>query len=253
MRAAAAGQQGGARDRRRAGDGEGAAAGQGDPAGGQRALGDLPVPAGPGEQPRPQAASDRVGRAVPHAFPRGDLPRDGQAGAWTPHLEDGREDHRGLRDDDEQGPGGHRGAPPLRRAAGEDPGGRTPAERDPLDDRVRGRRDSGAAGQTRHARPDQLRAGLSRAPALWRRADRLDEAVLAHLRAARPGQIPLPEAGLSGAGGGRDAARGAQCRQRGRQRGLPPGTHLLRPDQRNCGRGIKSHRPPKHPRRSGRL
>ena len=32
------------------------------------------------------------------------------------HLDDGPEDHRRLGDADEQGPGGHRGAPPLRRA-----------------------------------------------------------------------------------------------------------------------------------------
>ena len=173
LRARAAGQQGGAGDRRPAGDGEGRAARQADAARGQRALGDLSVPSGAAGQPGPAADPHGVGRRAADVAGRSDPYRHRARCARPPDLAHGRQDHRRLRHDAQQGARGHRGAPPVRHAARENRRGRPPAERHPLHDRIRGRRGARADGAARYARPDRLCDGVSEPPALRRRAARL--------------------------------------------------------------------------------
>ncbi len=62
----------------------------------------------------PPSGPDRLGRTVPGTA-AGELRRDHGGGCpGPPDLEDGPQDHDRFRHDDEQGPGGHRGALPLR-------------------------------------------------------------------------------------------------------------------------------------------
>ena len=114
----------------------------------------------------------RAGRSG--ACPR---PRPGPGhrggGAQPSDVEDGRQDHGGLRHPHEQGARGHRGALAVRRRARAGAGGRAPAVDRPLHGRVRGRLGHRPARRGRHGHPDPLRA--SRIPsASPRPAERLD-------------------------------------------------------------------------------
>ena len=132
-------------------------AGSGDPAGGLRALRSLPTAGGRGA-----GAVASLVTGVRGSFPRPLRRRPGgrHTGrrAGTPHLADGREDHDRLGHADEQGVGGHRSAPSLRRVVRSDRGGGAPAVVGARAGAAGRRRPSGSSGHAGHARAHRLRA-----------------------------------------------------------------------------------------------
>ena len=89
----------------------------------------------------------RLGRPVPRPHARRAGGRHRRGGARAPDLGDGRQDHDRLGDADEQGPGGDRGAPPVRHAVRPHRRRRAPAVDRPRAD---------AAVRRRHARAPRL-------------------------------------------------------------------------------------------------
>ncbi len=191
-------------------------------------------------------AAGPSGAAPPPSWPTVTVDR----GAGPPHLEHGPQDHRRLLDAHEQGPRGHRGPRAVRRAgggAGLRPRLRpastwwctrsrscTPWSSSPTPATI-------AQLSTPDMRlPDRLRPGLARPHRHPVRPHRLDPAGPPRLRAAGPRHVPLPAPGLRGRPHRRHRPGLAQRRQRGRRRGVPPGSHPV-------GRHLRGDRG--HPRR----
>ena len=114
-----AGQQGVARRRRRARHAARRGDRRADPARRLRALGAAPAAApasGPGTVDAARRSPPPAARSA-GARARRAGGRDRRGGARAPDVGHGRQDHHRLGDADEQGPGGHRGPPPVRHAA----------------------------------------------------------------------------------------------------------------------------------------
>ena len=150
-----------------------------DPARRQRAQRPLPVPAAGGDGRRIAAAS-RSSCSPGSGGPfRGRTAADlaavtPGAGAEAPQLVDGPQDHHRLGHAHEQGPRGHRGALPLRRALRAHHRAAQPAEHRAQHGALRRRRHPRAPRRARHAHAHRLRARLPAA------------AVAAHGAAPRP-------------------------------------------------------------------
>ena len=140
-----------------------------------------------GARPRGDREADphRVGRAVPHLERGADRARERRGGAAPPELGHGAEDHDRLRDADEQGPRGDRGALAVRRRARAHRGGRAPAVDRALAGRVLRHLGDRAARPARHARADRGRARAPGAPAARPAAARPRRGRPARLRDAR--------------------------------------------------------------------
>lgn len=103
-------------------------------------------------------------RAVLRQNPRGTARHQKGAGAQTPELEHGRQDHHRFLHPDEQGAGIYRSDVAVLDAAGKDRHRGAPAEHHPLDGGVCGRLGDGPDGRAGHDDSDPVRADLA-APA----------------------------------------------------------------------------------------
>ncbi len=170
---------------------------------------------------------DRLGRSVPRHRPRDARGGDPRAGAPSPDVDDGRQDHDRLGDTRQQGPGGHRGALAVRCRLRRHRGRHPSAERRPLRRPVRRRLRQGPAGHPRHETPHPVRADIPQPPAVTGSPAR------SHRR--RPARLP---------GARRDALPGAADRPRC---GPAWAARFRRPHRRRRGRGRAV------PRRDARL
>src|SRR5881628_1418148 len=187
---------------------------------------------------RPQARRaraphpDGVGRAVPDLDAGAPRRSDGGRGAAAPHVENGQEDHRGLRHTGQQGAGGDRGALPVRAALPGDPGGRAPPIRGARVRRVRGWLGARPGRLPHDGAAHSLRVDPSRAGARPRReAVRPGGGGCAHLRAGEAGALSRLRPRAGGGGAGRDGAGGVQRRKRGGGAALPRGADPVRQDR----------------------
>ena len=104
-----------------------------------------------------------------------------------------------------------------------DRGHRPPPVRHPLDGRVHRRLDDRPAQPARHAPADRLRPRVAGAHRHAVRAHRLGDARVARVRAARPGDVPLPRPRLPGRTGRRTPRRGSARPTRSPSRRSWPG------------------------------
>jgi len=161
-------QRAGARDQGSAGDGRLPGHESGgrarNPAHRLRAQRDLAVPVGGAARER--APPDHHRQRRPVLGPPGARPRssDRRAGPQPPAMVDGPEGDGRLGDPHEQGARAHRGASPLRHAAGADRRGDPSAECCPFCRGVRRRLAEGADRAAGHAPSDRRRARVSRPP-----------------------------------------------------------------------------------------
>ncbi len=129
-------------------------------AGGLRALGPVPACERRAAGHRRPACAHRLRRALPR--PHRPRRHHGGGRAGPSDLGHGRQDHRGLRDAHEQGPGGDRGPPSLRRPVRPDRRGGAPAVDRALADPSQRRRHARAPRLPRHGGADLLRAAPPR-------------------------------------------------------------------------------------------
>ncbi|KAG1249777.1 hypothetical protein G6F65_018997 [Rhizopus arrhizus] len=184
----------------------------------QRTQRDLPVPAlarcqhrGGRRTPDP---ADRLRRPVPWPQPCRAGPGHPGAGGGTPEVVDGAEDLGRFGDVDEQGPGSHRGASPVRGARRAHRGAGASAEPGAFAGRVRGRLDPGADGPAGHAHHACGRPRLAAAHRVWRGRAGSAGPGPAGFRGPGHRRVPLPGPGLAGDAGRRHRTGGAERRQR---------------------------------------
>src|SRR6266545_1926287 len=183
-----------------------------------------------------KAEPDRLGWPVPGLDPQRPGPGVGEGGPGPSGVADGSEDHRRLRDPDEQGHGGHRGPLPVRHRLLADPRDPPPRGGRPRADRVPRRHDAFPSGFAGHAAAHPARAGLAGAPADRHRSS-ASRRQAAHVRAGRPRGFPRGRPGLPGWSARPDVPRGHERGQRGRGHRLPGGQdppHADRRDRPGC-------------------
>src|SRR2546427_452980 len=178
------------------------------------------------------AHSDGVGRPVPHLEPGARGGCNGGRSVAPPDLENGKEDHRRLRQSREQSARGDRGAFSVRPAVRGGGRGRPSPVGGARVRRVRGRvgpragwfSDDGAAHSVR-AHPSRPCAG--RGGASLRSGGGGDP----HLRAGGRRAVPGVRARTRGGRGGRDRPHRVQCGERGGGGAVPRGQDPVRADR----------------------
>src|SRR5438132_1269809 len=178
------------------------------------------------------AHSDGVGRPVPHLEPGARGGCNGGRSVAPPDLENGKEDHRRLREAREQSARGDRGAFSVRPAVRGGGRGRPSPVGGARVRRVRGRvgpragwfSDDGAAHSVR-AHPSRPCAG--RGGASLRSGGGGDP----HLRAGGRRAVPGVRARTRGGRGGRDRPHRVQCGERGGGGTVPRGQDPVRADR----------------------
>src|SRR2546423_1253881 len=225
-------QQGDAGDGGRAGHADGARRGRRDRAGRLRAQCRAAMHHRATSRGAGAAHSDGVGRPVPHLEPGARGGCNGGRSVAPPDLENGKEDHRRLRQSREQSARGDRGAFSVRPAVRGGGRGRPSPVGGARVRRVRGRvgpragwfSDDGAAHSVR-AHPSRPCAG--RGGASLRSGGGGDP----HLRAGGRRAVPGVRARTRGGRGGRDRPHRVQCGERGGGGAVPRGQDPVRADR----------------------
>src|SRR5207244_2331592 len=225
-------QQGDAGDGGRAGHADGARGRRGDRAGRLRAQCRAAMHHRATSRGAGAAHSDGVGRPVPHLEPGARGGCNGGRSVAPPDLENGKEDHRRLRQSREQSALGDRGAFSVRPAVRGGGRGRPSPVGGARVRRVRGRvcpragwfSDDGPAHSVR-AHPSRPCAG--RGGASLRSGGGGDP----HLRAGGRRAVPGVRARTRGGRGGRDRPHRVQCGERGGGGAVPRGQDPVRADR----------------------